>query len=217
MHFQRAILGFSTLALAGVGVGLVACSSSGSTSAPSYTSTAAAVAGAADTHCGTKTITVSQAACKAAPDDQEHADADTDAGDTDTDGGADMGDMGGDDYGPTLFNSEGDDDDCKYHLKWTSDTVAQNADVHFQVVITTKADGKPVTGGPVSTEITLDKTHPVPNSGVTTTETSPGTYVIGPIHFDAAGKWTLRFHIHEDCNDGETSPHGHGAFFVQVP
>ena len=24
------------------------------------------------------------------------------------------------DYGETLFNAEGDDDDCKYHVKWTA-------------------------------------------------------------------------------------------------
>lgn len=200
MHFQRTILGSSMLALAGVGVALVACSSD-SSSAARYDSTAAAVDGAPDTHCGGKTVTIDQAACKAAPDDHADAGADT----------------GGGEYGATQFNSEGDDDDCKYHVKWSTDAVAENADVHFQVVLTTKADGKPLTGSPVSTEIFLNDTHPAPNSGAKTTETSPGTYLVGPIHFDAAGRWTVRFHIHEDCNDGETSPHGHVAFFAQVP
>ena len=49
------------------------------------------------------------------------------------------------------------------------------------------------------------------------TETSPGTYTYGPIRFDASGKWTVRFHLYEDCVDGDTSPHGHAAFFVTVP
>jgi hypothetical protein len=31
------------------------------------------------------------------------------------------------------------------------------------------------------------------------------------------GKWSVRFHIREDCLDGADSPHGHGAFFINVP
>jgi hypothetical protein len=218
MHFEKTFLGLAIVSSVSAGVGLVACSSSDESkgSGGGFGSTAAAVAGAADGHCGTKTITVSEAACKETGSegdhdhDHDHGGGDADAGDAE--GGGDMSE-----YGATLHNSEGDDDECKYHLKWTTDTIGQNVDVRFQVVATTKADGKPLAGAPISAEVFLDDTHPAPNSGATTTETSPGTYVVGPIRFDAAGKWTVRFHIHEECNDGETSPHGHVAFFAQVP
>jgi hypothetical protein len=39
----------------------------------------------------------------------------------------------------------------------------------------------------------------------------------GPLRFDRSGRWVVRFHFYEDCNDGESSPHGHIAFFVDVP
>ena len=48
-------------------------------------------------------------------------------------------------YGSTMYGTEGDDDDCKYHVKWTAASVAMNKDVTFTVVATTKADCKPVT------------------------------------------------------------------------
>src|SRR5262245_48324669 len=70
--------------------------------------TATAVTGAADSHC-TETVEVSQAVCHQTP----NPDAGSDAGDHEHagDGGAQS------DYGPTMFNAEGDDDDCKYHIK----------------------------------------------------------------------------------------------------
>ena len=213
MSIEKTFFRGSVLSVVGTAIGLVACSSSSSPSASeTYTSTAAAVAGAADSHCGAKTVTISQAACKAAPA-ADNADAAPDNGDTD--GGTD--DCNQSDYGATLNNSEGDDDDCKYHVKWTTNTSGENVDVKYQVVVTTKIDGKPLAGAPISAEVFLDCNHPAPNSGQKTVETSPGTYVVGPIRFDAPGKWTVRFHIHEDCNDSEDSPHGHAAFFAQVP
>jgi hypothetical protein len=45
-----------------------------------------------------------------------------------------------------------------------------------------------------------------------------GTYTLGPLRFDKKGKWTLRYHIRGDCVDlTEDSPHGHVAFFLDVP
>jgi hypothetical protein len=59
--------------------------------------------------------------------------------------------------------------------------------------------------------------HPSPSTG-STTETSPGVYQIGPIVFDQPGQWTVRFHLYGSCFDlAPDSPHGHAAFFVQVP
>jgi hypothetical protein len=37
------------------------------------------------------------------------------------------------------------------------------------------------------------------------------------VRFDASGKWTVRFHFSADCADAVDSPHGHVAFFVNVP
>ena len=66
-------------------------------------------------------------------------------------------------------------------------------------------------------DVLLNASHPVNTSAATTTELSPGVYKVGPIKFDAAGKWTVRFHFFEGCTDTETSPHGHAAFLVNVP
>jgi hypothetical protein len=46
----------------------------------------------------------------------------------------------------------------------------------------------------------------------------PGTYSVGPVRFDQAGRWFVRFHFYETCSDApEDSPHGHVAFWVDVP
>src|SRR5438105_12807393 len=77
--------------------------------------TAAAVSGAPDTHCsGKEIVVVDPNVCKAQTSGNDDAGADAGGG----------GDGCGGDYGPTMFNSEGDDDDCKYHVKWTSTTSA---------------------------------------------------------------------------------------------
>ena len=175
-------------------------------------STAAAVAGAADTHCAGKPVVVAdQAACHPAPDAGDGHDHDHDAGET-ADGGAPA-----DEEGATLFGSEGEDDECKYHVKWTSTPVTLNGDVTFAIAATNRKDSSPVAGAKPYAEIFLSKTKAAPNTPVQTTETSPGNYTIGPVKFDVAGKWNVRFHFAAECRDGETSPHGHVAFFVNVP
>ena len=121
-------------------------------------------------------------------------------------------------YGATMYNSEADDDDCKYHLKFTVSPVYQNTDVTFTMTATKKADGAPAVGANVDPEVFLDTTHPAPNSNQHTTESPPGTYQVGPVRFDKAGQWTVRFHLFEQCLDTvQDSPHGHGAFFIDVP
>jgi hypothetical protein len=201
------LAGLSTCALAFVALAAPACSSS--TSDTPTSGTTAAVAGPASTHCsGKPVVVVSQAAC--------HVDADaghshdTDAGDTDA--GAEPAP----DYGPTQYGSEGEDDDCKYHVKWQSTAVAIGSDVTFTVVATTRSDNAPLAGATPYAEVFLDETHPAPNTPVKTVETSPGTYTIGPVRFDKAGNWNVRFHFHDECTDSEESPHGHVAFFVKV-
>jgi hypothetical protein len=171
------------------------------------------VSGPTDTHCvGVPDQATSQADC----DLVGPADAGPPAADA------------GSGYGVTMYGTEGDDDDCKYHVTWTSSAISENSNVTFTVVATNKTDGTPLTGpGPttgvmaganVFAEVYLDDTHPAPNSPQASDETSPGTYAVGPILFDAPGKWTVRFHFYENCSDiADDSPHGHAAFYVDVP
>ena len=129
-----------------------------------------------------------------------------------SDGGAPMVD-----YGPTLFNAEGDDDDCKYHVSWTSTPVRENTNVTFTMMLTKLADASTATGAGIRAEVFLTDTHPVPPPPQAT-ESPAGTYKVGPIKFDAPGDWTVRFHFYEDCDDAPAdSPHGHAAFYVRVP
>jgi hypothetical protein len=156
--------------------------------------TEAAVKGAADAHCGSTVQKTDQAVCKM------------------------MGTATPADYGDTMDGSEGDDDDCKYHVTWSSSTVAENQDVTFQVVATNKTDEKPVTGAQTALEVFLDDMHEAPPTAQATVESPPGTYTIAPFQFDKPGKWTIRFHFFEECTDvSEESPHAHAAFYVNVP
>ncbi len=201
---------WSAVAAGGLGIAVgwtPGCSSSSSNTGGGETATtAAAVAGAVDSHCsGKQVVTADPSICHATL--------------AEDDAGMSMGDSGSDksDYGDTMYNFEGDDDDCKYHLTWASTSVAQKTDVTFTLTATNKKDNSPLAGAPILAEVFLDDTHPAPNTTQATREASPGVYTVGPIQFDAAGKWTVRFHLHDECNDSETSPHGHGAFFVHVP
>jgi len=188
------------------------CSSSSSSGNTTGSVNSGVVAGATDSHCGSKTVTVDANACHGGGGD---TDAGMDMGDAgDSDGGMDMG---GDDFGATMYNAEGDDDDCKYHVKWSADDVKENANVTFTVTVTAKSGGAAVTQTPIRAEVFLDESTPAPNTNQTSKEGAAGTYTVGPIQFNKPGKWTVRFHFHEDCDDSETSPHGHAAFYVNVP
>jgi hypothetical protein len=122
------------------------------------------------------------------------------------------------DYGATMYNSAGADDDCKYDVSWTSTPIRQNTDVTFTVNVKSRVDSSGVTGAGLDAEVFLTNKHPAPNSMQGTMESGGGTYTIGPVLFDASGTWTVRFHIFENCFDTlDTSPHGHAAFFVTVP
>jgi hypothetical protein len=113
------------------------------------------------------------------------------------------------DYGATMFNAEGDDDDCKYHVKFSSTDIRENSNFNFVVTATSKTDGSAVTNANVD---------PEPNTPFKTVENPAGTYTIGPLQLDAPGQWTVRFHFFEQCDDNVAdSPHGHAAFFVEVP
>jgi len=158
------------------------------------------VSGAADDHCGTTVLTVDANICATAVDTQPD-----DAG------------ASAPEYGDTLFNAEGDDDDCKYRVSWTSTPICENANVTFNLKLTAKASGSPVTGAAPNLEVFLNDTHPGLVSNQVSQETSAGNYSIGPVQFDTKGQWTARFHLFATGCDQPTSPHGHAAFFVNVP
>jgi hypothetical protein len=183
-------LGFGGLVVAlGLALGS-ACGSSSGGDGP----TGGPVAGATDTHCTGRSQAVDLSTC--------HANVDA----------------GAPDYGPTQYNSSGDDDDCKYQVSFTSNPIRRNENVTFTVTAKTLADLQPATGANIEGEVFLNDTHPAPNSGQATTEKGGGVYDVGPIKFDAAGRWTVRFHLHEDCQDStDDSPHGHIAFYIDVP
>lgn len=144
-------------------------------------------------------ITVSQASC------QKPA------------GDAGAGDAGKGDYGDTMYNQSGADDDCKYDVTWTASPVYRDTDLTFTVTLKTRAGGVPVLGAGPYSEAFLGASHAAPNAGATTREKGSGAYELGPIRFDRAGKWTVRFHVFDGCIDGPDSPHGHAAFYVNVP
>jgi hypothetical protein len=122
-------------------------------------------------------------------------------------------------FGATQYNQMGDDDDCKYHMMWTApDGVYQNTDLTFHLSLTDLVDGKGVTGADPRIEAFLDDTHAAPTTNQTATDQGGGEYDIGPVRFDRSGRWTIRFHVFEKCFDLiDVSPHGHAAFFLDVP
>jgi hypothetical protein len=127
---------------------------------------------------------------------------------------------------------ESDDDDCKYHVTWTSTPICEGTGgVTFTVTAVHKTDGTPVAGIPMGImaetfiPTTLDAAcdtqsmHPGPNTGVYLPETPAGSGIYqGSVQFDMAGIWTVRWHLHEECLDLlPDSPHGHAAFRITVP
>ena len=184
------------------------------------------VAGPADTHCeGVTPVTVDPAACNT-PETGSEGGAPGDEPSV-GEGGSDCNLTHDDEYGATLPNSEGDDDDCKYHASWQSSPIRLNEDVTFTVkaqdLISNQGLDELDDGDLPLTRVELyqpcDPTRrgPAQNAKATFTETAPGEFSAGPFRFDQSGRWVVRFHFYEECLDGEGSPHGHIAFFVDVP
>ncbi len=226
---QGARFHFVCISIVSAGVALVACSSNGSGGgqAVSCSAPGGPASGAADTHCGSDVQAVDQAACSgtASGDDGGMGD---DGGSLGGDGGAadagDVGNCGDPAYGPTMYGQSGADDDCKYDVTWTSTPICRNQPVYFTVIVTKRTDDTPLTGADPYPDVVLDCMHPIPNGPDGPTyrahapEVAPGTYVIGPILFDQPGKWVFRFHFRGECLDqSPASPHGHAAFYVNVP
>jgi hypothetical protein len=132
----------------------------------------------------------------------------------------------GADYGATMYGTEGDDDDCKYHASYTVTPICESDGTYFTVTANyLTRSGAPLTGACTFAELCLNNSHPAPEAdspppqgSQQVVEGPPGTYTIGPVVFDAPGMWTVRFHFNEICCDvANNSPHGHAAFFVNVP
>jgi hypothetical protein len=124
-----------------------------------------------------------------------------------------------------MLGTDANDDDCKYHITYAASPICQNNGTYFVVTATYLASSKPLTGAATFAELCLNDTHPAPaidaqppNGKQQVVEGPPGTYTVGPVQFDAAGDWTVRFHFNEFCCDTKgDSPHGHAAFHVTVP
>jgi hypothetical protein len=119
-----------------------------------------------------------------------------------------------------MYGSSGSDDDCKYDVTWaTTSPMCENQPVYFQVTATVRATQLPLQGADPIAKAVLGCVLPaMATYGVTTPESSPGTYVVGPVVFQKGGKWNVRFHFNENCDDTlPDSPHGHAAFWVTVP
>jgi hypothetical protein len=103
-------------------------------------------------------------------------------------------------------------------MAWTAPGgIFRDSDVSFELTLTSLVDGKAVTGADPRVEAFLDETHAGPTTNQVATDKGNGVYDIGPVQFDRAGRWTVRFHVYEKCFDLiEVSPHGHAAFFVDV-
>jgi hypothetical protein len=172
------------------------------------------VTGAIDNHCSAvEPIVVKQSSCTLSPDAGTPSESDAGASD----------DAAPEPEAAINYNAEADDDDCKYHVKFSSTPVLTNQNVTFDVTLTKLAENNaPAVNADlvIAGVLANDDFHPIPNSGQKATETPAGSgkYVVGPVKFDASGRWKITFHFYETCFDlAEDSPHGHATFFYDVP
>jgi hypothetical protein len=218
-----------------------------SVSAATCASPGGAATGPKDMHCdvGGKQMVQATGMCPMGALDSGADDSSASATDNGADGGAENdaavaaataagvadGTCGDSDYSPTMYGQSGSDDDCKYDVSWTSTPICENGNVFFTVKAKKRAfadggsalaDEPPLTGATVQPEVTLNCTHIAPNPSMPTsfieTPAGSGIYKVGPVVFDEKGKWDVRFHFNECCDDGPAdSPHGHAAFWINVP
>jgi hypothetical protein len=210
---------FSSLALLAFAAGVLAvgCGSSDQPTGP----VGGPVTGALDMHCspnGVLTPTHVGMCLKDGTNTSDDAAAPADDGSAPSDdGGADGSAPSGSEYGPILFNDSGYDDDCKYHVSFQTTPIRKNANVTFTVNVQGLDPAGPALGAAVYAEVFLTDTDPT-RSSPKTTEVGNGVYSISPVVFQDSGRWTVRFHFYEQCSDApEDSPHGHAAFYIDVP
>jgi hypothetical protein len=183
-----------------------ACSSSGDSNAGSTCAGGGGpVTGSADNHCvDSSGAAVTQAIGMCAAD-----------------GSSSVGTTGGmDEPFDVRYSNVAYDDDCKYSVSFQNSCIRLNAPVTFTVTLKRKTDGSAASGAiPDSPEIYLadDPSHISPSNNIKAPEAPSGVYAIGPVVFDKAGRWIVRFHFFESCSDlPEDSPHGHVAFYIDV-
>jgi hypothetical protein len=217
--------------LVGAAILAISCSSSNSGSGTSDTPISGVVLGPLDSHCtasdgGLMIQTVGVCPVidpSAVPSDTSMCLPVTFGPDNVDAGTATVVDAGADaaapaEYGATMYGAAGDDDDCKYYVSWTSTPIQENADTYFTVTALRLEDMQPVHCAGIRADTSLSITHGVPAPPNPAPEIAPGVYKVGPIRFDAKGIWTERFHLFEECDDGpDDSPHGHAAFYINVP
>jgi hypothetical protein len=214
---------------------LVGCSSSGSDQGVAPAIANGVVVGASDTHCAGRPLGVSD------PTICMVVGANPGAGDTSA-GGASAGGASGtagsadcnmshdSGYGDNLYNSSGDDDDCKYHVTWSATPIQKNQPFTLTITATNKTTGAPLEtiaaqdpGKPALSRIEpfmpCEPSHLAPTSDyeAPVTQIGPGKFTVGPVVFDESGRWVIRYHFYEECFNNVTTPHAHIAFFVEVP
>lgn len=122
---------------------------------------------------------------------------------------------------PPRYGRQAYDDDCKYSVSFENSCIQVGIPATLTLTLTRKSDGEPATGGtPDSPEIYLEDepSHISPSTNIEAPEGPNGVYAIGPVVFDKSGRWVVRFHFFETCSDvPEDSPHGHVAFYIDVP
>jgi hypothetical protein len=191
------------------------------TGAKTCTSTGGPVEGPEDHHChddAGKDINQSIGKCT------------TDSGAAGSDGGGGAAGSGaaghaGSDHGEeesaVRYGNEAADDDCKYDARFSNTCIEVGKPVTLTLSLRQRKTGNPGNGGhPDSPEIYLasNPAHISPSNAITAREAPLGTYQIGPVVFDVPGRWVVRFHYFENCSDvPPDSPHGHVAFYVDVP
>jgi hypothetical protein len=126
---------------------------------------------------------------------------------------------GGSDVGTTLYNTDGNDESCKYDVAWTSTAIERNAPVTFDVRVQRLLDRAAATGAKLRIDASVGGgSHWASTDNVASSEPIAGRYEVGPMTFDQPGTWTVRFHLYERCWDApDDSPRSGIAFFVSVP
>lgn len=119
------------------------------------------------------------------------------------------------------YNDQAADDDCKYDASFSTSCLELDKPVTLTFTLRQRATGELGKGAkPNSPEIYLasNPQHISPSLGITATEGPSGQYAIKGVVFDTPGRWVVRFHYFEECSDlPEDSPHGHVAFYLDVP
>lgn len=232
MTFRRSLGSLALLVVAGFTI-TPGCKSTDDATNPgsTCTSTGGPVDGPADMHCiDSSGKQIVQPIGKCSADGSGAGGSDGGGGAAGSDGAVaaaghdehDHADAGTDDEEYTIhYGSEAADDDCKYDASFSTTCLEVGKNVTVSLNLRERDTGNPANGGhPDSPEIYLASkpSHISPSNAIKAVEGPLGTYQIGPVVFDEPGRWVIRFHYFESCSDiPPDSPHGHVAFYVDVP